>query len=254
MNLNLNFDLASEYTSNSQRSRVVTENWIAENMYCPVCGASRLTHYSANRPVADFCCAVCESDFELKSGKSPLGSIIPDGAYATMIERITSLQNPNLLCMTHSNGEIDNLILIPKFFFTPAVIIKRRPLGENARRAGWVGCNINISQIPSIAKIPIIRQSHIVAPKMVIDAFKRAELLKFSDLGMRGWSMDVLLCIERLPGNTFTLNDIYAFAEELQRKHPHNTFINAKIRQQLQLLRDRGIIDFKSRGVYQKLI
>lgn len=48
-------------------------------------------------------------------------------------------------------------------FFTPSVIGKRKPLGDNARRAGWTGCNIMMKLIPSTAKIPII-QNGIVRP------------------------------------------------------------------------------------------
>lgn len=46
---------------------------------------------------------------------------------------------------------------------------------------------------------------------------------------------------------------MYAFAEELKIKHPNNNNIEAKIRQQLQLLRDKGFVDFSSRGNYKKL-
>jgi len=36
-------------------------------------------------------------------------------------------------------------------------------------------------------------------------------------------------------------------------KYPNNNFIKDKIRQQLQLLRDKGILEFTSRGNYRKL-
>ncbi|WP_314885952.1 hypothetical protein [Psychrobacter immobilis] len=52
---------------------------------------------------------------------------------------------------------------------------------------------------------------------------------------------------------TFSLNQVYAFAELLKIKHPENNHINDKIRQQLQMLRDRGIIEFTGRGRYCKL-
>nr|WP_300776153.1 hypothetical protein [uncultured Akkermansia sp.] len=65
--------------------------------------------------------------------------------------------------------------------------------------------------------------------------------------------MDVLACVERLPNKDFTLNEMYLFTEELQAKHPVNTFIQPKIRQQLQRLRDKGYIEFLDRGHYRKL-
>ncbi|WP_226939371.1 hypothetical protein [Psychrobacter cryohalolentis] len=50
-----------------------------------------------------------------------------------------------------------------------------------------------------------------------------------------------------------SLNQVYAFADLLKLKYPENNHIKDKIRQQLQILRDRGIIKFLGRGHYQKL-
>lgn len=63
--------------------------------------------------------------------------------------------------------------------------------------------------------------------------------------------MDVLQCIDKL-GDDFSLDDMYKFTEYLQRKHPDNNFVQPKIRQQLQLLRDKGFLEFISRGHYRK--
>ena len=54
MDLCFNQSLASGYHSGSQISRVLTEDWMERNMFCPVCGAPVLGHYEANKPVADF--------------------------------------------------------------------------------------------------------------------------------------------------------------------------------------------------------
>ncbi|MDX1786848.1 MAG: hypothetical protein R3205_01985 [Psychrobacter sp.] len=51
----------------------------------------------------------------------------------------------------------------------------------------------------------------------------------------------------------FSLNQVYAFADLLKLKHPENNHIKDKIRQQLQVLRDKGIIEFTGRGQYRKL-
>ena len=40
MNFRFNTDLISNYKSNSQISRVLTEDWVEKNMYCPICGDS----------------------------------------------------------------------------------------------------------------------------------------------------------------------------------------------------------------------
>ena len=54
-------------------------------------------------------------------------------------------------------------------------------------------------------------------------------------------------------GEFFTLNEIYAFADEVHLKHPDNHHIHDKLRQQLQFLRDKNIIEFISRGKYRRL-
>lgn len=110
--MNLSFDLINikDYKSKSQRARVLTENWMEHNMYCPVCGKLVLKHYQANRPVADFFCEKCQSEYELKSQekeKISSLSVIPDGYYDTMIQRINSSNNPNLFIMTHYNQKVN---------------------------------------------------------------------------------------------------------------------------------------------------
>jgi type II restriction enzyme len=57
--------------------------------------------------------------------------------------------------------------------------------------------------------------------------------------------------IERLEKQEFTLDDLYLFEKELYKLHPENKHIKDKIRQQLQILRDRGYLTFVSRGYYR---
>lgn len=69
------------------------------------------------------------------------------------------------------------------------------------------------------------------------------------------WKQQVLaqvisLC-EGLGSRTFTLQELYAFAEAtLAISYPDNNNVQAKIRQQLQLLRKEGILQFNERGSY----
>jgi type II restriction enzyme len=256
MDLHFNQSLATGYHSSSQISRVLTEDWMARNMFCPVCGAPVLGHYKANKPVADFFCDNCKSDFELKSKESKkavIGHKIADGAYGTMIERITSLNNPHLFVMTYANWTVNNLLIIPKFFFVPNIIEKRKPLADTAQRAGWVGCNIEIGEIPENGKIFIVRDSRQEAKSSVVEQYQRTLSLQTTRIETRGWLLDVLKCVERIPNDEFNLDEVYAFANELKLKHPDNNFIHDKIRQQLQYLRDKGFVQFINRGKYRKL-
>ena len=93
--------------------------------------------------------------------------------------------------------QIENFVMVPKYFFSPDIIEKRKPLAETARRAGWTGCNI-------------------------------------------------------IEDRDFTLEQMYSFEKMLAGKHSDNHHIKDKIRQQLQMLRDNGIIEFTGRGHYRK--
>jgi type II restriction enzyme len=70
----------------------------------------------------------------------------------------------------------------------------------------------------------------------------------------KGWILDVMTCVDAIKKNEFTLDEVYKFEEKLKTKYPNNNFIKDKIRQQLQLLRDKGIIEFTGRGKYKKCI
>jgi type II restriction enzyme len=67
----------------------------------------------------------------------------------------------------------------------------------------------------------------------------------------RGWTLDVLNVLRSLGRKEFTLAEVYARGEELQRLHPQNRYVEAKIRQQLQRLRDLGFVEFLGRGAYR---
>lgn len=106
MNLSLTASLASNYQSQRQVARVMTESWVGSNMYCPRCGNLTIRHFANNRPVADFYCESCGNEFELKSKSGKFGRKVADGAYSTMIERITSNHNPDFFFMSYSKKEL----------------------------------------------------------------------------------------------------------------------------------------------------
>jgi type II restriction enzyme len=252
MDLLLNTNIPAKYHSNSQKARIITEQWVNQNMFCPICGAEHLTQFTANKPVADFYCDNCRQEYELKSKvAASIGKTISDGAYTTMIERITSNNNPNLFYMTHNTVSINNLILIPRYFFTPSIIEKRKPLANTARRAGWIGCNINIATIPQNCKINIVKSGIICDKLSILEDYNKIKLLQTDNIDSRGWLLDVLFCITLIPNEIFTLEQVYRFEKSLSEKHPDNRFIKAKIRQQLQILRDKGYIEFLDRGIYK---
>lgn len=255
MDLRFDLSLMQGYKSASQIARILTEDWLARNMYCPVCGEVSIRKAESNAPVKDYVCEQCKAQYELKSKRDNSDKYttkVNDGVYRTMIERITSLDNPSFFFMHYNTYEVNNLIIVPKCFFIPEIIEKRKPLPAGAKRAGWEGCNILLQQIPDFAKIPIIKNGISLDSKNVCKEYNRIYSLQTGSLESRGWLFDVLSCVGRLD-TIFTLKQMYAFANELKMKHPDNNNIEAKIRQQLQFLRDKGFVEFTLRGNYKKI-
>ncbi len=64
-----------------------------------------------------------------------------------------------------------------------------------------------------------------------------------------GWSK---LVFSKLPGGTFDNDFVYSFAADFQKEYPENRNIRAKIRQQLQVLRDLNLIEHLGAGKWKR--
>jgi type II restriction enzyme len=117
----------------------------------------------------------------------------------------------------------------------------------------------------------------ITSPEEVRAQFKRVKPLKDISVTQRGWTLDVLNIVRRLvesrrrgdkslkptgqpeslrlltssPTNEFTTAEVYAFERELEKLHPDNRHVKDKIRQQLQVLRDAGLLLHVGRGEWR---
>lgn len=56
--------------------------------------------------------------------------------------------------------------------------------------------------------------------------------------------------MQSLGKSAFTLSDVYAHSGKLAKLHPNNAHVRPKIRQQLQFLRDLGLLTFLGSGEY----
>lgn len=243
----------SPYASGSQSARAWTERWVRDQLFCPSCGSAHIEQFHANRPVADFFCSDCAEEYELKSQKRAIGRKVVDGAFRTMQERLAAANNPNLLLLSYdlSRFTVTNVVLIPKQFFIPSVIEKRKPLAPTARRAGWTGCNILLHQVPASGKIFLVRNELPQPKELVLAQWQRTLFLREESADARGWMIEVLKCVEAVGRDEFTLSDMYGFESRLSSIYPNNYHVRQKIRQQLQVLRDHGLIDFLGRGHYR---
>ncbi|MFA5996388.1 MAG: DpnI domain-containing protein, partial [Candidatus Paceibacterota bacterium] len=254
MELTFDTELVANYTSASQKARVLTEQWVGDSIFCPNCGQMNIDKYPNNQPVADFHCSNCREEYELKSKHSAIGTKIVDGAYRTMLERLGSSNNPNFFLLKYDLTDfgVTDFLVIPKHFFVPEIIEKRRPLASTARRAGWIGCNILLKSIPQTGKIFFVKDRQVEPKEKVLSEWKKTLFLREErEVSAKGGLLDIMRSVEKIGKRDFALDDVYAFESELQSLHPDNRHVRDKIRQQLQLLRDKGYLDFTARGRYQ---
>ena len=160
---------------------------------------------------------------------------------------------PNLYVLHYdlTRWAVQTVILIPHFAFALSAVERRKPLAATALRAGWVGCNIVLDKIPVHARIPVIEEGNVRSKQAVREAYQRLRPLEKLQVEKRGWTLDVLQVVQSLDKKEFLLSDVYAHADALAKLHPANRHIQPKIRQQLQVLRDLGLVEFLGSGRYR---
>jgi type II restriction enzyme len=244
--------LALTYRSGAQQARVVSEIWGRDNLYCPNCQSPSLDLAPNNTRAIDYFCPLCGLPFQLKSKSTPIGDRIVDAAYEAMRSAILEGRTPNLYALHYqkTSWQVRNLFLVPHFAFSLSAIEARRPLAPTARRAGWVGCNIVLRNIPVDARIRIIKDGVPSAASEVRESYRRLKPLEELRVKERGWALDVLRVVRSLGKTEFSNDDVYTFKAQLERLHPNNRHVKDKIRQQLQVLRDRGLLVQVRRGLW----
>jgi hypothetical protein len=255
MDLQLPAQFGAGYKSASQRARRITESWGAGNLYCCSCASDRLQPERPNAHVSDFLCPQCADCYQLKSQSRKFSAGVLGSNYYKMLDAILGNKTPNFFLLHYQLPEwvVRNLLFIPRFAISPSVIIRRKPLSAAARRSEWTGYILNVRLIPSSAKIPLITEGVEADRRDVRNQYARIARLQALKPDQRGWTLDVLRCIELLPHPTFTTNDIYSFEEQLAQLYPGNRHVRPKIRQQLQVLRDQGLLISPRRGVWQRI-
>jgi type II restriction enzyme len=247
--------IADSYSSQSQRSRVISEAWFRSFGYCLSCDSNDLRPTVANTKASDFVCPRCDQSYELKTfGLKPKRSLV-DGAYSAMISRIRSGDAPTLMLLERSQTwDVRSLTAVHGKFLTPNVIVQRKALSPSARRAGWVGCNIRLDLIAADAQISVVENGRPSEPDVVRAAFWQFNRLGDLSLKARGWATLTLRMIRNLGADAFSLDDLYHRELDFSVAYPMNRNVRAKIRQQLQVLRDLGYVEFRGRGTYRLLI
>lgn len=247
--------VAAQYKSSAQRARVISESWTKTNGFCLACSSDVLRPTAANTRSTDFICISCEHRYELKSFERRPSKSLVDGAYASMISRIFDGTAPTLLLMERSQDwQIVSFSAINSLFLTPDIIDRRQPLSASARRAGWVGCNIRLDRLAPGGEVHIVNNGVARTKQDARIDFQRFLKLKALKPGERGWTALILSTVRNLGSSHFTLDEVYAKEQIFSSRFPNNHNVRAKIRQQLQVLRDLGYISFDGGGHYSLTI
>jgi type II restriction enzyme len=94
--------------------------------------------------------------------------------------------------------------------------------------------------------------THVAKSRILEEWSKSSAIAKISSPDQRGWLTVILSLVDRVGKTRFSLPDIYAFEPLLAQLFPANKNIRAKIRQQLQVLRDLGQLKFLGSGTYMR--
>lgn len=244
----------ARYTSPRQVARILTEGWVGLHGFCPACAADQLDPLPNNSPAGDFRCAACGEEYELKAKRGAPGAKIVDGAYETMLGRVAAANNPSLFVMGYDPAahRVTDLIVVPRHFFTAALIEPKAETWPRGRSAPWRGCNILIGQVPDAGRIPLIRAGVRTPRAEVRDRWGASLFLRDAGQSARGWLIEVMKAVEDIDRPEFTLAEVYAFEPRLAALYPGNHNVRPKIRQQLQVLRDAGWLEFVRPGVYRR--
>ena len=251
VNLVCDQSVAAIYKSSAQRARVISESWVEHNGFCIACNSDFLRRSTANTKCTDFACEFCAHQYELKSFTHRPSKSLVDGAYGAMIGRIRDGSAPTLMLLHRSKSwEIISFSAINSVFLTPDVIDQRKPLRAAAARAGWVGCNIRLDRIAAGGEVYLVRSGTVRSKKDVRTDFQKFLSLRELPAGQRGWTILTLEIVRSLGLRHFHLSDVYAKEANFVARFPNNNNVRAKIRQQLQILRDRGYLQFDGGGAY----
>jgi type II restriction enzyme len=106
-------------------------------------------------------------------------------------------------------------------------------------------------KIPADAKIPVVVNGKPLTSRSVRSAYRRLAPIENLTIESRGWTLDVLNVVRSRNKTNFLLADVYAKADYLGQLHRNNSHVRDKIGQQLQVLRDMGILEFSGDGAYR---
>jgi len=103
----------------------------------------------------------------------------------------------------------------------------------------------------ALPRLAILREQAIEAPPRV--RLQRRQYHRLVE-SFSGWLQLTMEGISRIQSDTFTMNEVFAACAPLaMARYPDNRHIREKLRQQMQRLRDLGLVLFLGNGRYERL-
>lgn len=131
------------------------ENLVAKTCPCPKCKRTRtLKKLPPNFKCADLICDFCGYLAQVKTTRANDIDRLPvrvlGAAWGPQRERMdAAIYFPLYLVLSEKNGSGAAIYYLPSDLQSPDLFQPRKPLSENARRAGWQGFIYDISAIQS---------------------------------------------------------------------------------------------------------
>jgi hypothetical protein len=129
--------------------------------------------------------------------------------------------------------------------------------GSSPRPQLWTAADLNELREPietlraALSRITTLRDAAIEAPPRV--RLQRRQLARLIE-SFSGWLQLTMEGVSRIPSETFTMNDVFTACAPLAKsRFPENRHVREKLRQQMQRLRDLGLILFLGGGRYERL-
>lgn len=121
----------------------------------------------------------------------------------------------------------------------------------------------SVSELEALRE-PVTQLKQTLGPRLVIPDFERRQLPNIDPSGpvgkslqahLAGWTRLALTGVQMQPDEVFDLATFVLTCTPIAvQEYPNNRHIAAKLRQQLQRLRDLGLIDFLGNGLYRRHI
>lgn len=256
MELQCKAELGNHLRRNTQRARVISEAWFGAEGYCLNCSSGRVAATVAGTEFRDFECPACGQPYELKSSARAHTSVVQDGGFDSMMRRIRAEEAPALMLMHYSAGwQVQRLVAVHPVFLTSIVVRKRaKPHIRPKSGAEYWMCDLDLTRIPADGKIAVVTGADAVDPAAVRAAFAASKRFAEVPVAKRGWTGLVLDAVRKIGKTEFTLAEVYAHEAAQHAAYPGNSHVRDKMRQQLQVLRDLGYLEFAGRGQYRVLL